>query len=121
MEKLAIDVVIIPPEEIMDISIKINKIARKSGNYYGPLSKDDFYPHISLAMGTIDEKDLDEVKEIVKSVIKGYKPIDIEISNLSLGTKKESDKMYYLEINKNSELQKLHEELMNELDKYLTI
>lgn len=120
MTKIAIDVAILPPEEIMDKVIAINKQEARKGNARGTLAKDDFYPHISLAMGTINEKDLEEIKKIVDNICKEFNPLSVEFSELYYATKKDGSKSYALKVKNTSDLQKIHEKLMRELLSHLS-
>jgi hypothetical protein len=104
--KLAIDIVLLPPEEIMDYVIEINKTEVSKGE----LNKTDFLPHISLAMGVIEESNLEKLKIIVEGLF--THPIKLQL-----------DKFYYVEdyakersygiLIKGEKLQKMHEELMD--------
>lgn len=120
MTKIAIDIAIIPPEEIMDKIIAINKKEAERGNARGPLAKDDFYPHISLAMGTIKEEDFEKVKEIFAKILENQNPLNIELTELDYATKSDGSKTYGMRAKKTNEIQKLHEELMNNLLPYFS-
>ena len=120
MGKLAIDVVILPPEEIMDKAISINLKEAERGNARGPLAKDDFYPHISLAMGTIKEEDFEKIKEIFMKILEKQNPLSIELIELDCATKSDGSKSYAMRAQKTEEIQKIHEELMNNLLPYFS-
>ena len=115
MNKIAIDLVLLPPQEIMDLIIDINKKAAKKCQARGPLAKDDFYPHISLAMGTIKEKDLLKVEKVVKKIAQRYSSLNIELNQLKSILKKDGSKSYALSVKKTPTIQKMHEELMKAL------
>ena len=71
--KLAIDVVLLPPEEVMDEAIKINQ-------KLGPeikLNKENCFPHTSLCMGILDDKDLEKVKTILVWIAQEFLPMDL--------------------------------------------
>ena len=53
MPKIAIDVVLLPPEEIMDKAIEIN---RQLADDPIKLNKENCLPHVSLCMGVVEEK-----------------------------------------------------------------
>ena len=65
MAKIAIGVAIIPPDEILNLCIQINQEAFKNNKGRFRISKTDFIPHISLALGCIDEKNIDEIINII--------------------------------------------------------
>ena len=120
MTKIAIDIAIIPPEEIMDKIIAINKIEAERGNARGPLAKDDFYPHISLAVGTIKKEDFEKVKEMFVKTLKNQNSLNIKLTGTYYATKSDGSKSYALKIIKTEEIQKIHEKLMNNLLSYFS-
>ena len=120
MKKIAVDIVIIPPKEIMDLVISINEKEARRGNSRGPLAKNDFYPHISLTMGTIKDKDLNKIKIILTGISEKQKPLKIELTGLAYAIKSDGSKTYGMKAKKTKEIQKLHEELMNKLLPYFS-
>lgn len=120
MNRIAIDIVIIPPEEIMDKVIAINQKEAKRGNTWGVLGKDDFYPHISLAMGTIKKEDLTKIQRILTTILKNQKPLKVELVELYYALGSDGLKSYCLRMKRTKEIQKLHEELMNKLLPYFS-
>ena len=119
MSRIAIDIVILPPEKIMDLVIAINKEEARKGNSKGELNKIDFLPHLSLAMGTIEEKDLEKVKDIVTKTSKEFKTMNLILSEPYYVISSDQKKAYALKI-KGKQLQKFHELLMKRLDSFLS-
>ncbi len=120
LSKIAIDIAILPPKKITDEIIAINKKENERGNAKGALMKNDFYPHLSLAMGTIKKKDLKKVTEIITSISKNYQPLSIELTKLYYTLKNDGSKSYSLKSKKSSEIQKFHEKLMYALSSYFS-
>jgi len=120
MRKIAVDVAILPPKEIMDLVIAINKREARRGQARGPLGKTDFYPHISLAMGTIKEEEFNKVIKIVTDILRNQKPLKIELTELAYATKSDGSKTYGMRAKKTEEIQRLHEKLMNKLLPYFS-
>lgn len=114
MNRIAIDIVILPPEEIMDVVIAINQKEAKRGKAWGPLAKNDFYPHISLAMGTIKKEDLNKIKEILTKILKTQKPLKAELTELYYALSSDGSKSYCLRMKRTKEIQKLHERMMKQ-------
>jgi hypothetical protein len=104
--KLAIDIVLLPPEEIMDYVIEINKTEVSKGE----LNKIDFLPHISLAMGVVEESNLEELKTIVEGLL--THPIKLQLDKFYFVEDYTKERSYGILI-KGEELQKMHEELMD--------
>ncbi len=65
MAKIAIDVVLLPSEEMMNKAIEINKELLKNNEDKIILDKEKCLPHISLCMGCIEEDKIPEIKNIL--------------------------------------------------------
>jgi len=116
-KKIAIDVVILPPEDVKDRIIGINQQMADKGDTWGiMLRKDDFLPHLSLAMGCIYSDKLKVVKNIIEDIAKKFPPISLEFSRLHFEKDQMGLKNYsLLIIENNAKLKKLHEALMDGL------
>jgi 2'-5' RNA ligase len=110
MAKIAIDVVLLPPEEIMDQAIEINKKLKDDPIQ---LNKKNCLPHISLCMGLMDQKDFEKIKKILLDISKDFSGLNLNINKIC--NEKKSFKILY-----NEQLQKLHEKIMINLSPYLT-
>lgn len=116
MTKLAIDIVLLPPEHIMDLCIEINK-----GDPFGRiLAKDDWVPHATLFMGLIDEKDIQKVSDIIYNISNNHQSFNLEIIETYFEEKEDGSRNHGFRIKPTEELQQLHEELMEQLKEYLT-
>ena len=110
MGKIVIDVVLLPPEEIMDKAIEINNELKDDKIV---LNKENCSPHITLCMGVVEEDKLDEIKGILKQIAAESTQLSLEITGIEA-------KHSTFEIKITDELQKLHEKIMNKLSPYLT-
>ncbi len=116
-EKRAIDVVLIPPDEVIEKLISINRQAGE--DVWGPLGQDDYIPHISLAMGCVKESELAAVREIVEKVAGKFGSISIVLDKLYFADKPGGDRNYAIGAKKSLLLQELHESMMKALQNYL--
>lgn len=80
MSKLAIDIALIPPEEILDICVAINQ--KPGAGTLSSLNKIDNLPHITLAMAVVERNQLPEVGKRVKRLITGVSPLKLAITEL---------------------------------------
>lgn len=119
-KKLAVDIVILPPEDVIDKLISINQEAGAKNEAWGSLGKDDFLPHISMAMGGIEQNNLETVKSIVEEIAKKFNPILIELNELYYSEMADGARMYCMRAKNSAELQQLHEGLMNALKQYFS-
>ena len=109
--KIAIDIVLLPPEEVMDLVLQVNRKAVQQGTASIELSKDTRIPHISLLMGVLDTKNLPKVKKIIQHIAKTAAP-------LTLTADKALSRRY--SIAQNYSLQQLHEQFVQQADLLLT-
>jgi 2'-5' RNA ligase len=110
MSQLAIDIVLLPPSDIMDQAIAINK---QFPNDPIQLNKTDCLPHISLCMGVAQEEDLAKIEEIINETIREFSPLSLTIENIN----KQYSSFY---IKHNEQLQRLHEKIMENFAAYLS-
>ena len=70
MSKIAIDVVLLPSEEITDRAVAANRELLKQYPDKIILNKENCLPHISLAMGCIDQTQISDAEEILNLIEK---------------------------------------------------
>ena len=119
-KKIAIDVAILPPSDVMERLISINRQAATKNAAWGLLAKDDFLPHMSLVMGGVESESLETVRSIVEEIVKKAKPIPVELNELFYAEKKDGSRIYAIRAKNTPELQQLHESLMNGLRQYFS-
>lgn len=110
MPKIAIDVILLLPKEIVDKAIEINN---QLANDSIKLDKENCLPHISLCMGAVKEENLPKIKRIINEIAD-------EFSKLPLTINKINDKYICFEIKNTEKLQKLHETIITKLSYYLS-
>ncbi len=110
MTKIAIDVVLLPPENIMDKAIEINS---QFADDPIKLNKENCLPHISLCMGVLEEENLTKIKAIIEEISKQFSKLFLTIDKISA-------EHVCFEVKNNETLQKLHEGIMTKLSPYLS-
>jgi 2'-5' RNA ligase len=110
MPKIAIDIVLLPSEEIINKAIEINKKLKDDPIQ---LNKINCLPHISLCMGLMNEKNFEKIKKIIFEISKDFSKLNLTINKIC--DKQNSFKILY-----NENLQNLHEKIMINLLPYLT-
>lgn len=110
MSRLAIDVVLLPSDEMMDKAIEVNKGWQERQKQKIILGKDISLPHISLLMGVCNSEQLPLFDKVLGEIAKNFKPFNLVAKGLHVGK-------YSCEfvVANTPELQKLHEELLKEL------
>ena len=108
--KKAIDIVLLPPDDIIDMVVEINNEAYSQGKATIKLGKNDRIPHLSLLMGVMDENDLEAISAKMTEIAKKFKPIKLTFNRFRMTcfwTKNEGV------------VRELHELLVKEIDPLL--
>jgi 2'-5' RNA ligase len=116
----AIDIVLLPPEPVMDKAIEMN---RQPVEKYGSeivLNKENHLPHISLAMGCIDEENLNPVGDILQSIAKNVPLGELTITGVTVTANSIGQKVSAFQLEITKPLQELHEEVMRKLTPHLS-
>ncbi|MHC4888086.1 MAG: 2'-5' RNA ligase family protein, partial [Planctomycetota bacterium] len=116
----AVDIVVLPSDEMSGYAIEVNKELLKTFDNEIILNYEDCLPHISLAMGCIDEKDTPDIEEILQDIAKRYSFSGLRVVDVRAETVPAGKKVSCFQIEKTKELQLLHEEVMERLAPYLT-
>jgi 2'-5' RNA ligase len=120
MGKIAVDVVLLPSEEITDRTIEVNRELLKQCPDKIVLDKEHCLPHISLAMGCIEEADVAAIGRILQDLAKSHSPGMLSIAGVEIGTNASNEKVSILLLKKTGRLQALHETVMRELAAYFS-
>jgi len=120
MGRRAVDIVLLPTEAMMDRAIEVNaELVKKFGKKI-VLNKENCLPHISLAMGCVDEKDIADVEKVLKRIAEQYPMGDLSVVGVRVGTNLAGEKVSVFEVEKTKSLQSLHEEVMENLAPYFS-
>ncbi len=115
MAQIAVDVVLLPNEAMTNKAIETNaELVEKFGSEI-VLTKDNCLPHISLAMGCIDETDIPTVADVLDTIGKTNQLTKLKV----IGIRTSGDASVF-EVQKTKELQLLHEMVLKEVGPYLT-
>ena len=118
MGRRAVDIVLLPTEAMMDKAIEVNaELVKKFGKKI-VLNKENCLPHISLAMGCVDEKDIADVEKVLKPIAEQYPLGDLSVIGITVNLA--GEKVSVFEVGKTEELQLLHEKVMEKLAPYLS-
>jgi 2'-5' RNA ligase len=116
--KKAVDVVLLPDEAVTNKTIKANAELVKEFGSQIVLNKQNCLPHISLAMGCIDQTNVGPVERILQQIADRCPLEDLTICGVR--TSGLADKaVSVFEVEKNARLQLLHETVLAELQPFL--
>ncbi|MHC4423619.1 MAG: hypothetical protein ACYSWR_02975 [Planctomycetota bacterium] len=120
MGRKAVDIVLLPDGAMTDKAIEVN---RELVNKFGEkivLNKENCLPHISLAMGCIDEANIASVGQVLEIIAEKTSLPELSIIGILTSTNSAGEKVSVLEVEKTMELQLLHEKVMEKLAAYLS-
>ncbi len=120
MTKIAVDVVLLPSREVTSQAIEANKRLLKQNIGRIILDKESCLPHISLAMGCMEKKDITDIEEILHAIAGKYDPGLLNISGISIATNALGEKVSSFEVKKTEKLLSLHEEVMRRTSPYFS-
>lgn len=120
MAIIAVDVVLLPSEEMMDTAIEANRGLLKKCADKIALNKADCLPHISLAMGCVEETDIANIGKILRAIVEKRLPGPLTAVAASLGTNATGERVSAFDLKRTDALQSLHETVMRELAPYFS-
>ena len=118
MAEIAVDVVLLPSEEMVDKTIAANRELLKQCPDKIVLDKEGCQPHISLAMGCIDERATADIETVLQTIAKQFSLGQLSVIGIHTGTNSAREQVSVLQIERTEALQSLHEEVMRRLAPY---
>jgi 2'-5' RNA ligase len=118
MSRLAVDVVLLPDDAMTQRAIEINRRLITNGPQGIVLSRDDHLPHISLAMGCIEQEDVSTIRQRLEDVARRTPIRELRIVGVVNSTNSRGETTSLLEVERTEELQTLHEQGMQEMEPF---
>ncbi len=118
MPKIAVDIVLLPSEEVAKTAIEANRELLKQWPDKIVLDREACLPHVSLAMGCIDSSDIAPIKRILEELATRSNPGALVSLGVHAGTNAAGEKVSVLALERTEALQRLHEHIMHELEPY---
>ena len=82
--KISVDIVLLPPPEIMNLCFEFNKEIIARGGDITIFDSETCIPHISMLMGVVEEEDLPSIVADLQSLAHDTKPLSLSIEELLL-------------------------------------
>ena len=121
MSRIAVDVVLLPDEAMTERAIEINaELVTQFGNKI-VLNKDNCLPHVSLAMGCLEETDIASVEKVLEEIAQETLLPDLKVVGIRTSENSKGQTVSVYEVKKTKELQSLHEKVMDRLVPYLSV
>jgi len=120
MGKIAIDVVLLPSDLMMDQAIRINRALITEGDRLIILDKEKCLPHISLCMGCMEADQIPEVGKVLDEIAASLSPFHLQAIRLAAEKTPSGKIVSVLQIKNGENLQRLHETVMKRFWEYLS-
>jgi 2'-5' RNA ligase len=120
MGRIATDVVLLPDETTMDRAIEINGQLIRNHRSEIVLGKEDRLPHISLAMGCIDEADLNAIQELLEKLAREAPLGRLAVTGVLNSTNSRGETTSLLTIERTAGLQSLHERVVKAMRSFFS-
>ena len=120
MSQIAVDVVLIPSDQMTNIAIEANRRLSKKIPGKIILDGDKCLPHISLAMGCIDQKQIADIEKILCKITGEFPVGSLRIAGVHTHTNITGEKVSVLQIENTDRLQTLHEKVMTAMKPYFS-
>ncbi len=120
MTRKAVDVVLLPDEAMMARAIELNAELVKEYGSEIVLNKESCLPHISLAMGCIEEADITSVEKVLEEIAKETSLPDLKVVGIRASENSKGQTVSVFELEKTPQLQSLHEKIMDRLTRYFS-
>lgn len=118
MSKLAIDVALLPPADVMDLCISWNRRLADRTTQSILLNKSDLLPHVSLVMGCLPTVSLHKVENALKGNAGKWRPLRLHVNGVHVING--SPTVVSLDIAFSDQLLLLQRELIETLKPWLT-
>lgn len=125
MNKIAVDIVLLPSEEMMDKAIDLNKKLLKNYDNIPAstgiiLNKEKCFPHISLAMGVIDKNEILNINQILHNISKEFSIMNLNAISIYADIIPSGKKVSCYKIENTRQLQLFHKKIMKKMLHYFT-
>ncbi len=120
MDRYAVDIVLLPPDEVMELSIKFNRTLLQHNPPKIQLNRESCIPHISLSMGVLKDVDREGFNEELKSIGQKHKPLKMKAAGIYTADIPSGEKVSGIAIENSDELYALHTDVMELSSRYLT-
>jgi 2'-5' RNA ligase len=117
-EIMALDIVLVPPKQIIEEAKKINAQLSGVKDGFYPKMGDDCVPHISLFMAFVDKDNIEKIKEDINTIVQDHKALQLKIPKIGLVSRPDGLCGIQFQIERTDSLQALHEALVKKLECY---
>ncbi len=114
--RIATDVALFPDRGMTRWVVEINRELVRQFSSEIVLSEETCLPHISLAMGCMDERDVDSIRKLLQRLAKEMPVRQLNATGILVSTNSRGAYTSLLEIERTDDLQALHEAVMRDVE-----
>ncbi len=120
MKKIAVDVALLPPEEIADLAIKLNHelVGPEKNKIILGKKEGEAMPHMTLLMGCVEEGDLMEMGKMGEEISNNISLLELGIYGVDEEIIRKNTLVSSLGIRKIPEIQNFHEKVLREFQNF---
>jgi len=120
MGRKAVDVVLLPDEAMTDRAIEANtEMVRKYGTEI-VLDKSSCLPHISLAMGCIEDSDIGAAGKVLEGIAEQNPVGELKVVSVQVTENAKGEKVSVFKVERTQQLRAIHERVSQKLAKYFS-
>lgn len=119
MSRKAVDVVLLPPENVMEEVIQLNEKFGGDASDNFKLGKHDYIPHISLCMAIIEDEDYSEVERILEKIQEDFSPLELQFDRVNSKEIEGGSIFSAIVLKDPDKLQELHENVVEKFKPYM--
>ncbi len=120
MGRKAVDVVLLPDEAMTDRAIEANtELVRKYGTEI-VLDKSSCLPHISLAMGCIEDSDIGAAGKVLEGIAEQNPVGELKVVSVQVTENAKGEKVSVFKVERTQQLRSIHERVSQKLAKYFS-
>jgi 2'-5' RNA ligase len=120
MNRIAIDVVLLPDEAVTALAVRANAELIRRGDRQIALDNETCLPHISLAMGCIEREAVEPVKERIEAIASECPIGELVITGVVTSLNAQGQSVSALALARTGAIQGLHERVMDVVQPYLS-
>src|SRR5687767_584482 len=109
MQKIALDIIIIPSQDTMEEVISVSKNLSGAGTRF-LLNLTDFIPHISLAMGVVEMQSIETIEKQLYELSLDCLEFELSVDHIYNSIQKSGENITGWGLSNPERLQKLHED-----------
>ena len=120
MKRFAVDVVLVPPNYVIDLAIEYNRILLKEHPTNIVLDKRKRLPHVSMMMGCLSGDKLQEAAMILPTIARKFNYLDLNVKDIRTVNTSSGSSVVSFDISPDQPIIALHEFIVSSFRPLLT-